>query len=186
MCADILCQSQPPWDFSQSKTVGFWPTLLSIPAWVHRTSSPYQQPRYSEGLSSFFFFPASFEVRPVDLAGCLLDERMIPQGKLSFSSSLCSLSQMTLSSQSLNGHEHSHFLQNYCPLFSCTGKTCQSPGLVVNTSIWFTYLILSTTWVSCIDYKLFPSKNTIFMCFFSSKILPLQVNNEKPKLSTLN
>lgn len=124
MCADILRQSQPPWDFSQSKTVGFWPTLLSVPAWGRRTSLPYQQVGHTEGLSSFLFFLASFEVRPADLAGCLLDERITPQGKLSFSSALCSLSQVSLSSQAPNDHEHSHFLQNYCPLFSWPGKTC--------------------------------------------------------------
>lgn len=87
----------------------------------HLTSS-WDIVRGSAALS----FLTLFEARLTDQAGSLAAQRISPQGKLYFSSSLCSLSQMSLTFQPLNEHEQSHFLQSHCTLL-CTGETCQSP-----------------------------------------------------------
>lgn len=78
--------------FHKGKLLGFGqPYSAALLRAQDILTSPQQLRQRERGFPTFLFIPASFESRPADLASCQLAERIIPQGKLSFSSSLCSL-----------------------------------------------------------------------------------------------
>lgn len=175
MSQSCICWHQKqPWDFSQRETIGFWPTLLSSPAWGHRTSSPYQQLGHSKGLSSFFVLScnilnkacwpsrlsASWKNHPSRKTFFFLfpmlpfsDEPLLPGSQWPWA---LSLSPKVLSLALLHK------------------KDLPKSWLVAgDTSTQLTNPVLPATCISCIGYlyvignELFPNRRMIYMWIFS-------------------